>query len=87
MASEEQPNRIKALQTLMAMLDEETPKAPVRYFGTLDKEIVIEAEDVLAGVSTGTFEDRTSDARIRVEDALKEWLDALGDSMHFRSPR
>ena len=87
MASEEQPKRVKALQTLMAMLDKETPKALVRHFGTLDKEIVIEAEDVLAGVSTGIFEDRTRDARKGVEDALKEWLDALGDSMHFRSSR
>ena len=47
----------------MAMFDEEVPKVLVRHFGTLDKEIVAEAEEMLASGCTGTLEDRTRDAR------------------------
>ena len=68
------------------MMDQEVSKAIVRTSGRiLDPGVVSEAEEFLEQPTLDCLYERRGKARGRVEDALREWLEATKDWLHQTS--
>jgi hypothetical protein len=83
MTVEEEPKIERALRKLMEVLDQEVPKALLRTrFSELDTYVVEEAKQYLAKPGRHAVQVHTANARKGVENALREWLEAVDHLMH-----
>ena len=81
---DEEPAVDAALSELMKLLDYKVPKLLVSRF-PIHKDSVQEAEQFLLKPMDGATWEQVSESRRQTEEALRGWVQALADHLHYTS--